>query len=73
MYGTKIRRLRDAQGISQTKLGEMVGLKQPAIANIENGTTRLAQADLLKALARALGVTVNDIVADDGEPEQAQA
>ncbi len=36
-FGNCIKALREKKGITQEKLGEMVGLKQPHIARIEAG------------------------------------
>ena len=48
---------RKAQEMSQQKLGEAVGVRQPFIANIENGKKDPSFSMLMKIL-RALGKTI---------------
>lgn len=48
---------RNEKGISQRKLGEMSGVKQPVIARMENGKTVPNLDTVLKVLA-ALGKTL---------------
>jgi transcriptional regulator with XRE-family HTH domain len=50
----RIRVLREAKGLTQTQLGEMIGLSQDAIGKIERGDRNL-KANQIKAIARALG------------------
>ncbi|SDI68565.1 MULTISPECIES: helix-turn-helix domain-containing protein [Pseudobutyrivibrio] len=48
---------RKEQGISQRKLEELSGVKQPVIARIENGTSNPQLETIIKLLA-ALGKTL---------------
>ena len=48
---------RQEKGISQRKLGELSGVKQPIIARMENGSTSPQVTTLLKVLA-PLGKTL---------------
>ena len=48
---------RNEQGISQRKLAEMSGIKQPVIARMENGTNSPQLDTVLKVLG-ALGKTL---------------
>jgi len=52
--GTRIRQTREAAGMSQQKLAEAVGMRQPSIQEIETGKVRGTKH--LVAIARALGV-----------------
>jgi DNA-binding XRE family transcriptional regulator len=53
----EILKARQEKGISQRKLGEMSGVKQPVIARMENGKTIPNLNTILKILA-ALGKTL---------------
>ena len=51
-----------SQGISITKLAELVGITQPNMSNIANGKTS-PSLELLDRIATALGVTVPELFA----------
>lgn len=53
----EIIKARNEKGISQRKLGEMSGVKQPIIARMENGTSSPNLSTVLKVLA-SLGKTL---------------
>ena len=53
----EIIQARQAQGITQKKLEEMTGIKQPVIARMERGSTNPQLGTVLKVLA-ALGKTL---------------
>ena len=55
--GTRIKKIREAQGISQPELAEMVGLTPSRISQYEQGQ-RKPKPPLLKSIADALGVSV---------------
>lgn len=59
--GSRIRKIRIERGLSQTELGEMVGLTADRIQKYENGA-RKPKADLLKQIAGALGVSTLALV-----------
>ncbi|GHV54073.1 transcriptional regulator [Synergistales bacterium] len=53
----KLIEAREQKGISQKRLAEMSGLKQPAIARLERGTA-MPQIDTLFKVLRPLGYTL---------------
>ncbi|MCI6238781.1 MAG: helix-turn-helix transcriptional regulator [Porcincola intestinalis] len=53
--GRRIREIREAIGLSQSELGERVGLSADRIQKYENGARR-PKSDVLKRIAAALGV-----------------
>lgn len=59
-----LRTIREARGLSQRDLAELVGVDQATIQRAEtmHSTARLAT---IAACAKALGVTLADIFADD--------
>lgn len=52
-YPNNLRALREARGMSQTKVGELVGLAGGTVGKIERGDLRL-KMDQIAAFARAL-------------------
>ncbi|MCR4618596.1 MAG: helix-turn-helix domain-containing protein, partial [Lachnospiraceae bacterium] len=65
--GNKIRKIREAKGLSQSELGKMVGLNGDRIQKYENGVRR-PKADLLEQIASALSVNIlslSDLNAED--------
>ncbi len=60
----KIRTLRKAAGISQAELAQSLGYGQPNICAWERGRSQ-PPTDMLPALARALGCTIDDLFEKD--------
>jgi transcriptional regulator with XRE-family HTH domain len=60
--GARIRKRRQELGISQQELSERVGVSRPTISELENGTRTSMSTDTAKALARALGVSIDYLV-----------
>ena len=58
----RIKEVSKSQGVSITKLAELVGITQPNMSNIANGKTS-PSLDLLERIAVALGVTVPELFA----------
>lgn len=63
MLGDKVRKYRRQKGLSQERLGELVGFSQSKISKIENGDWD-SLSDL-KLLAKALGVPIEELVRED--------
>ena len=59
--GTVIRDARRAQGISQTKLGFMIGSGQSYVYRVESGRVAVG-LDRLILIADALGLKVSDLI-----------
>ena len=55
-FAERLRELRKQKGLSQTELGERVGVHYTHVGRYERGVSRPA-ADTLKRLADALGVS----------------
>jgi transcriptional regulator with XRE-family HTH domain len=68
--GTRLRRLRDAAGLTQQQLANQAGLSISAVALMEIGHKKDPRLSTLLALSRALGVTLNDLAEDldEGPP-----
>ena len=69
--GAAVRRLRESRGVTQAELAERVGLGRTSMTNLERGRQN-PPLSLLPKLARALGVSVLDLVreATRGQSEE---
>lgn len=61
-----IRAMRQAKGLAQWQLAEMIGVKQGSIAQWETGKTS-PRFERLAEIAKALECTVDDLIRKDGE------
>lgn len=59
--GEIVKKLREAKGWSQEQLAEKAGISRVAISLIETGKTREVLTGTVKALARALEVSVDEL------------
>jgi transcriptional regulator with XRE-family HTH domain len=66
----RVKRLRAAAGLTQQALATNAGLSMSAVIHIEKGRIPDPRGSTLKALARALGTTVDELLADDDAGEQ---
>ena len=66
-FGERLKELREARGLSQSSLAEKAGTHPDSVWKFER-SMRNPSLGIATRLARALGVTLNDLV-----PEFAQA
>ncbi len=68
----RIRKYRRQKGLSQERLGELVGFSQSKISKIENGDWD-SLSDL-RLIAKALGVKLKELIDDepDGSSDETQ-
>jgi transcriptional regulator with XRE-family HTH domain len=66
-FGQRLTDMRKARGLTQVQLGEALGLDQTAVASYEIGRRRVPLS-LLGPLAKALGVSVAELVEDEKGP-----
>lgn len=66
-FGVKVRKLRDAAGLTQAELAEKLDVSRPAIGTWESGKVR-PRLNELKELADLFGVTVAELMGEDAEP-----
>lgn len=59
----KIIALREAKGWNQAELARRSELSQPTVWSLEHGETKMVKFETLKAIAGALGVALEDILA----------
>jgi predicted ATPase/transcriptional regulator with XRE-family HTH domain len=59
-FGARLRRLREASGLSQEELAERAGLSGRGVASLERGDRRRPYPHTVRALADALGLARDD-------------
>lgn len=62
--GSKIRKLRELQNMTQSMLAEKAGIAQSTLSYIENGK-KLPQFDTLSAICRGLDISILDLLSYD--------
>jgi transcriptional regulator with XRE-family HTH domain len=63
--GENLKRLRAAAGLTQQQLAVAAGLSVSVVAHIERGHIPDPRASTLRALARSLGCTLDDLAGDE--------
>ena len=58
--GSRLREVRSAAGLTQAELADKVGVSRKTVNTVENGVF-VPSTTLALSLARALGVTVEDL------------
>ncbi len=72
VLGRRVKRLRMAKGISQTKMAEMLDLSQTNLSNMESGRTAVTTQNLFK-MRDILECKMADFFVDfDGEAESTE-
>lgn len=71
-FGGRLARLRQAAGYSQRELAAEIGISQRVVAYYE-GETDYPPAHLLPAIARALGVTADQLLGMEKEKRNGRA
>ncbi|MCI0456762.1 MAG: helix-turn-helix domain-containing protein [Gemmataceae bacterium] len=66
-FGSALKRLREAAGLSQMDLASRAGLNLFTVSKIEQGTRDPSWATAC-ALAKALGVSLDAFVKEDEQP-----
>jgi transcriptional regulator with XRE-family HTH domain len=59
-----LRKLREAKGLSQEKLARLADVANNTIIKIEVGKNQNPTLDTLKKVAKALDVSVDDLIKD---------
>jgi len=65
----RVKRLREAAGLSQQALAMAAGLSISVVTQLEQGAKADPRISTVAALARALGVKVDDLINDQAAPE----
>jgi DNA-binding Xre family transcriptional regulator len=69
MVRYRIKALAEERGMPITVLARLAQLDQSRVYNIANNKVENVTMNTLEALAKALGVRVRDLLAEDGEEE----
>ena len=69
--GKNIKKYREKLGISQDKLSKLAGITLHTITKIESGATPDPRIETVKKIADALGISVDDLLKNNYEPEYA--
>ena len=64
----RIKQLRTAADLTQQDLAVMAGLSISSVVQIERGIIPDPRMSTLRALAKALGVSMDELAAEDGSP-----
>jgi len=57
-----LRKLRKAKGLSQEKLARLADVANNTIVKIEAGKNKNPTLDTLQKIAKALGISINDLI-----------
>lgn len=60
--GKNIKKLRKQQGLSQDKLSKLANISHNTIIKIESGAIRSPTMDTASKIAKALGVSLDDLI-----------
>ena len=60
--GTVIKALRESKGMSQVELASKAKIARPYLIRLESGQQRNPSLDVLRRLAKALGVPVTELL-----------
>lgn len=67
--GQAIKRAREAAGLTQDGLSDKAGLAYSTLAKIEQGAIKNPSFDTVYSITQALGVSVEELLADDASSE----
>jgi transcriptional regulator with XRE-family HTH domain len=60
--GKRIKKLREARGLTQAELADKVGVTQVYISSLESGARKNPSLELLRKLAKALKTDVAELL-----------
>ena len=64
MLADNIKRYRAAKKLSQEQLAQKAGITYSTLAKLESGANRNPTVNTLQQIARALGVTLDELMKD---------
>jgi transcriptional regulator with XRE-family HTH domain len=71
LFRKQLALLREAKGLSQVELSEIIGVGQQYIGHVETGRIKTPPLKKMKKLANALGVSVGDLFFIEGLDDNA--
>jgi|GEM_PF-2287255 len=69
----KIKRLRKSSGISQLEVAKSAGITQSGFASIEKGDTKAISIEVGKGIAKALGISFNELFEIEVDSKSAES
>ena len=57
-----LKKYRNKKGVSQDKLSKLVDVTYNTIIKLESGATKNPRVETLRLIAKALGVSVDDLI-----------
>ncbi|MEG2412892.1 MAG: helix-turn-helix transcriptional regulator [Clostridium sp.] len=70
ILGKNIKEIRENKGLTVNKLSQLAKVGQSTISQIETGNRQSLRSETLEKIAKALGVTTNDLLSiDEGSYE----
>lgn len=71
LFGSHVAKLRNDKGISQEKLAELADISPRMLSCIETGAN-FTQSETIENIAKALDITVQDLLRFDNPEDEAQ-
>ena len=68
--GKRIRKRRHELGLSQRELAHRIGVRQATISDLERGVQKETSTDVVRLLAKTLGVTADWLIGMYEENEE---
>jgi transcriptional regulator with XRE-family HTH domain len=72
LFRKRLASLREAEGLTQAKLSEMIGAGPQYVGHIETGRIKTPPWERMKRLAKALHVSMSDLLFFEGVDDSAE-
>ena len=72
LFRKQLASLREAEGLTQAKLSEMIGAGPQYVGHVETGRIKTPPWERMKKLAKALNVSMSDLFFFDGVDDSAE-
>lgn len=72
LFRKRLASLREAEGLTQARLSEMIGAGPQYVSHLETGRIKTPPWERMKKLAKALNVSLNDLFFFEGIDDNAE-
>lgn len=72
MLGNNIKRIRKEKGLGIKDIADVVGISEAYVSQLENNKRDNPSVDILKSIAKSLGVELGDLLDGPNEPFKAK-
>ncbi len=72
LFRKQLASLREAEGLTQAKLSEMIGAGPQYVGHVETGRIKTPHWERMKKLAKALNVSMSDLFFFEGVDDSAE-